>query len=64
MPTRKGAYSSDFNESNLMADEFNWMPSNKPNVYVRDAQAKNPGKQRVIDAYIFAAKETDARKTV
>jgi len=46
----KGAYSGDFKESNLMEDELNWMPSNSPTGKpVRDAQAKTPGRQQIID---------------
>ena len=40
-----GAYSPDFKESNLMESELNWMPGPTPNVYVRDAQNRWPGKK-------------------
>ena len=49
MPVYKGAYSGDFKESNLMENEFNWMPSPSPTGKpVRDAQARLPGKQQII----------------
>jgi hypothetical protein len=42
-----GAYSGDYTGD--LGDDLSWMPSNKPNVYVRDLQNRTPGKQRIID---------------
>ena len=49
MPTYRGKFSPDFEESDLMrGGDYAWMPSDKPNVYVNDAQNKLPGKQKII----------------
>jgi hypothetical protein len=47
--TIHGAYSGDFEESDIMAGgDFAWMPSDKPNVYVVDKQNRTPGRQQII----------------
>jgi len=49
MPTYRGAFSPDFKESDLMkGGDLAYMPGDKPNVYVKDAQSKLPGRKQII----------------
>ena len=47
MLTYRGKFSPDYQEGSLGGD-LNYMPGDRPNTYVKDPQAKLPGRKEII----------------